>query len=151
MLEPGKPAPDLVLADQDGKPFTLSSAWADSNAVLFFYPKADTPVCTKEACAFRDAFADLKSRNAVIIGISRDASEAQRAFATRWELPFTLLADVDGAAHKAYDVKALFGLLPARITYVVAKGGVIRNAHSALLGSDAHVQDALRALDQGKG
>lgn len=150
MLELGKPAPDLVLADQYGKPFTLSSAWANSNAVIFFYPKAETPVCTKEACAFRDAFADLQARNAVIIGISRDGSEAQRAFATRWALPFTLLADVDGEAHNAYDVKALFGLLPGRITYVVAKGGVIRNAYSALLGSDAHVQDALRALDQGK-
>lgn len=150
MLEPGTIAPDLVLADQDGKPFTLSLAWAKNNVVIFFYPKADTPVCTKEACAFRDAFADLRSRNAVIIGISRDGSEAQRSFATRWNLPFTLLADVDGAAHKAYQVKGLFGLLPGRITYVVAQGGTIRNAHSALLGSDAHVQDALRALDQGR-
>lgn len=150
MLQAGNPAPDLVLADQYGKPFSLSSAWAESNVVIFFYPKADTPVCTKEACAFRDAFAELKARNTVIIGISQDASEAQRAFAIRWELPFTLLADVDGAAHKAYDVKGLFGILPGRITYVVAKGGIIRNAHSALFSSDAHVQDALRALDQGK-
>jgi peroxiredoxin Q/BCP len=147
MLNPGTPAPDLVLADQDGKPFTLSSAWRDSNVVLFFYPKAGTTVCTKEACAFRDAFADLQARNAIVVGISRDGSEAQRAFASQWNLPFKLLADVQGKAHRAYAVDSLFGLIPGRVTYVIGKGGVIRNAHSALLQSDGHVQDALNALD----
>ena len=148
MLSPGTPAPDLVLADQDGQPFTLSEAWKNSNVVLFFYPKAGTPVCTKEACAFRDAFADLQAKNAIVIGISKDGSEAQRAFASQWKLPFKLLADVYGKAHKDYDVNSLFGLIPGRVTYVIGKGGVIRNAHSALLQSDGHVQDALNALDQ---
>ncbi|MEX1133105.1 MAG: peroxiredoxin [Flavobacteriales bacterium] len=149
MLSPGTPAPDLVLADQDGKSFTLSSAWREANVVLFFYPKAGTTVCTMEACAFRDAFADLKARNAIVVGISKDGSEAQRAFASQWQLPFTLLADTSGKAHKAYEVNSLFGLIPGRVTYVIAKGGIIRNAHSALLQSDGHVQDALNALGQG--
>jgi peroxiredoxin Q/BCP len=147
MLSPGTPAPDLVLSDQNGNPFTLSNAWRDSNVVLFFYPKAGTPVCTKEACAFRDAFADLEAKNAVVVGISRDGSEAQRTFASQWSLPFKLLADVQGKAHKAYAVDSLFGLIPGRVTYVIGKGGVIRNAHSALLQSDRHVQEALNALD----
>jgi peroxiredoxin Q/BCP len=149
MLSPGTPAPDLALADQDGKPFTLSNAWRDSNVVLFFYPKAGTRVCTMEACAFRDAFADLQAKNALVIGISKDGSEAQRAFASRWKLPFKLLADTQGEAHKAYGVNSLWGLIPGRVTYVIGKGGVIRNAHSALLESDGHVQDALNALDYG--
>jgi len=147
MLSPGTPAPDLVLADQDGKSFTLSSAWQDANVVLFFYPKAGTAVCTKEACAFRDAFADLQAKNAIVIGISKDGSEAQRAFASRWNLPFTLLADTSGKAHKAYEVNRFFGLIPGRVTYVIAKGGTISNVHSALLQSDGHVQDALNALN----
>lgn len=149
MLSRGTPAPDIVLADQDGKPFTLSSAWRDANVVLFFYPKAGTAVCTKEACAFRDAFADLQAKNAIVIGISKDGSEAQRAFASQWKLPFTLLADTKGKAHKAYAVNSLFGLIPGRVTYVIGKGGIIRDAHSALLQSDEHVQQALNALDQG--
>lgn len=149
MLEPGTPAPDLVLADQDGKPFTLSSAWLDANVVLFFYPKAGTRVCTKEACAFRDAFADLQARNTVVIGISRDGSEAQRAFASRWELPFKLLADKGGKAHDVYGVNTFFGLIPGRVTYVIGKGGVIIKAHSALFESEGHVQEALNALGQG--
>jgi len=147
MLRPGTPAPDLVLADQHGKSFTLSSAWQDANVVLFFYPKAGTAVCTKEACAFRDAFADLQAKNAIVIGISKDGSEAQRAFASRWNLPFTLLADTSGKAHKAYEVNSFFGLIPGRVTYVIGKGGTISNVHSALLQSDGHVQDALNALN----
>lgn len=151
MLSTGTQAPDVELADQQGAPFRLSDAWATSNVVLFFYPKAGTAVCTKEACAFRDAFADLQAREATIIGISKDGSEAQRAFATQWKLPFTLLADTQGKAHKAFGVNSLFGLVPGRKTFVIAKGGSIISAHSGLLESDAHVQHALDVLAQGKG
>lgn len=149
MLSTGTQAPDLELADQHGAPFRLSDAWRANNVVLFFYPKAGTAVCTKEACAFRDAFADLQARNAVVIGISKDGSEAQRAFASQWKLPFTLLADTAGKAHKAFEVNSLFGLIPGRMTYVIAKGGSIISAHSGLLESDAHVQHALDTLGQG--
>jgi peroxiredoxin Q/BCP len=150
MLRPGTPAPDIVLNDQRGEPFTLSHAWRSGKVVLFFYPKADTPVCTKEACAFRDAFADLKAKDVTIVGISRDGSEAQQAFAQKWNLPFTLLADVEGRAHAAYKASGLFGIIPGRITYLIDRGGTILNSYSALFGSDAHVQNALEVLDQGK-
>lgn len=151
MLHPGNTAPDLSLIDQDGRPYRLSEAWAGSNMVLFFYPKADTHVCTKEACAFRDAYADLQARETVVVGVSRDGSEVQRAFAERWNLPFTLLADVDGEAYKAYAVKRFLGLIPGRVTYVIEKGGLIIRSYSDLLGSREHVQQALAALaDQRK-
>jgi peroxiredoxin Q/BCP len=146
MLLPGTPAPALTLPDQDGRPFDLAAAWEARNVVLFFYPKANTTVCTREACAFRDAFADLEALDTRVIGISRDGIGTQRAFASRWKLPFTLLCDVDGRAHKAFEVRGFLGLLPARITYVIARGGTIRAAHDALLQSDGHVQAALAAL-----
>lgn len=147
MLKPGNPAPALVLNDQHGQPFDLAAAWSKQHVVLFFYPKAHTSVCTQEACAFRDAYADLQARNAVVIGISRDGSASQQSFASRWNLPFTLLADVDGKARKAYEVDSFFGLIPGRITYVIGQGGIIRHAHSDLFASHEHVQQALSALD----
>lgn len=147
MLPLGSPAPALTLPDQHGKPFDLAAAWANGPVVLFFYPKADSPVCTEEACAFRDAYADLQARHATIVGISRDGTEAQKAFAERWQLPFVLLSDKDGAATKAYKAMGLFGLMPGRVTYVIDRNGCIHSAHDGLLQSDAHVQKALKALD----
>jgi len=152
MLSIGTQAPAITLPDQHGTPFDLAKAWAQGPVVLFFYPRADSPVCTKEACAFRDAYADLQAHNATVIGISRDGQEAQRAFAERWALPFILLSDRDGTATKAYRATALFGLIPGRVTYVIAKGGTVHSAHDGLLQSDAHVRRALKALeDQGIG
>jgi thioredoxin-dependent peroxiredoxin len=146
MLRIGSQAPDITLYDQNGSPFQLSNTWMKGDLVLFFYPKADTPVCTREACAFRDAYAELRALNATVIGISRDKSDAQLAFAKRWNLPFTLLADPNGKAYAAYKVDRLFGLIPGRVTYVIRQGGWITNAYSGLLQSEAHVQQALDAL-----
>jgi peroxiredoxin len=72
MLTIGTKAPDITVMDHTGKPFSLSDAWHHHSVVLFFYPKADTPICTKEACAFRDALADLEARDAMVIGVSTD-------------------------------------------------------------------------------
>lgn len=146
MLRTGSPAPDLTLLDQFGRPFTLSQAWQKGPAVLFFYPKANSMVCTKEACAFRDAFADLRAANATVVGISRDGQEAQQAFASQWQLPFTLLCDAEDIAHRAYQVDRVLGLLSERITYVIDQGGVVRHAYSGLLGAQRHVQEALDAV-----
>ena len=146
MLRPGSPAPDLTLLDHLGRPFTLSQAWQHGPAVVFFYPKANTLVCTKEACAFRDAFADLRAVNATVVGISRDGQEAQQAFASRWQLPFALLCDTEDKAHRAFDVDRVLGLLSERITYIIDQGGVVRHAYSGLLGAQRHVQEALEAV-----
>ncbi len=152
MLQPGTSAPTLTLQDQHGKPFDLSSSWSLHHVVLFFYPKAFTPVCTKEVCGFRDAYAELSAQDARVIGISRDPSERQHSFAAKFQLPYTLLSDVDEAAHRAFDVKGLFGLLSGRVTYVIARGGIIRAAYSARFEAQGHIQLALDELaDQGKG
>lgn len=147
MLPIGSPAPDLTLNDQNGKPFTLSHAWRDRNVVLFFYPKAGTAVCTKEACSFRDALADVQAHNAMIIGVSSDSVAEQRAFGEQWKLPFVLLSDPKGALSTAYGARKLFGLFPGRVTYVIDRKGIIRGAYSAMLEAEGHVQQALATLE----
>ena len=151
MLTLGTKAPDLTVMDHTGKPFTLSDAWHHHTVVLFFYPKADTPICTKEACAFRDALADLEARDAMVIGVSTDDVAAQRAFSERYKLPFVLLCDTENKLSDAYKVRSLFGLLGGRVTYVIDKKGMVRAAYSARMEANGHVQQALRALeDQGR-
>jgi peroxiredoxin Q/BCP len=147
MLHIGSKAPDLTLRDHEGGPFRLADAWSDKHVVLFFYPKAHTSVCTKEACAFRDALANITAKGAVIIGISNDDSATQQDFRTMYQLPFMLLSDADGQAASAYGVRSFFGLMSGRVTYVVQQGGIIRGAYSGLLKADAHVQQALRTLE----
>jgi peroxiredoxin Q/BCP len=147
MLHIGSKAPDLTLRDHEGRPFRLADAWSDKHVVLFFYPKAHTSVCTKEACAFRDALANITAKGAVIIGISNDDSATQQDFRTMYQLPFMLLSDADGQAASAYGVRSFFGLMSGRVTYVVQQGGIIRGAYSGLLKADAHVQQALRTLE----
>lgn len=150
MLPIGSAAPDLTLTDHEGRPFRFADAWRTAHVVLFFYPKSYTSVCTQEACAFRDALADVEARNAVIIGVSSDDVATQHGFRNAYQLPFTLLSDTDGHAAKAYCARAFFGLMSGRVTYVIERGGIIRGAYSALTQAEAHVQQALRALE-GKG
>jgi thioredoxin-dependent peroxiredoxin len=101
MIETGAPAPDFTLSDQDGQPVTLS-ALRGRNVVLYFYPKADTPGCTKQACGVRDHAADYEQANAVVLGISKDPVEELRAFADKYGLPFTLLSDEGDAVKLQY-------------------------------------------------
>jgi len=147
MLGIGTPAPELALPDQDGRTVSLARFRGSKHVVLFFYPKDDTPVCVREACAFRDAHADLEARDAVVIGVSRDGAASHRAFAQRWKLPFLLLCDTDGAAHRVFGAMGPFGLWTGRVTYVIDKAGTVRGAFRALLGAEAHVRAALEALE----
>jgi thioredoxin-dependent peroxiredoxin len=101
MIESGAAAPDFTLADQDGRPVTLSEL-RGRNVVLYFYPKADTPGCTKQACGVRDHAADYEQANAVVLGISKDPVEDLRAFADKYGLPFTLLSDEGNAVKQQY-------------------------------------------------
>ncbi len=130
MIEEGKPAPDFTLADQAGKKVTLSKL-KGSCVVLYFYPKDDTPGCTKEACQFRDAFADYKKAGATIIGVSPDDSDSHAKFAKKFELPFTLLADKEKKVSEAYGVwkeKSMYGkkyMGVERTTFVIDRQGKI--------------------------
>jgi len=131
-LKEGDPAPDIRLETDAGDPFQLSSLLG-KKVVLYFYPKADTPGCTTEACGFRDHSKAYAHHNAVIIGISPDRSASQANFKTKYGLPFTLLCDVDKKAAQAYGVlkkKNMYGrtvLGIERTTFLIDEHGKIRN------------------------
>jgi peroxiredoxin Q/BCP len=103
VIEAGGPAPEFELLDQDGSPVSLSGR-RGSWLVLYFYPKADTPGCTKQACGIRDRSAEYAAANAVVLGVSPDPVEDLRAFADRYGLAFTLLSDADHAVAERYGV-----------------------------------------------
>ena len=109
--KPGDPVADFTLPDQDGNPVTLSQ-FAGKPVVLFFYPKADTPGCTVEACGFRDHFARLEAAGIVVLGISRDTIKGQKKFQAKYELPYPLLADPDLLLINRFDLlkqKTMYG------------------------------------------
>lgn len=111
MLKIGQPAPDFALLDDTGASVRLSS-FRGKKVVVYFYPKDDTPGCTKEACAFRDGIAGLKARGAVVLGVSADSVESHGKFKTKYRLNFPLLSDVQRAVAHAYGVwkeKSLYG------------------------------------------
>jgi peroxiredoxin Q/BCP len=116
-------APVWTAQDQDGKTRS-SSDFAGKPVVLYFYPKDDTPGCTKEACAFRDAWTKLQATGAQIVGVSHDDVGSHAAFAKKYTLPFVLVADTDGKIADAYGVKSRGGYY-ARVTFVIDGTGTI--------------------------
>ena len=151
MLEVGQPAPDFTLLDQLGNAVNLTGL-KGSPIVLYFYPKDDTPGCTKEACGFRDAFAEFQARGARILGVSPDASKSHARFAQKFNLPFTLLADVERRVCEAYGVwkeKNLYGrksMGVERTTFVLDASGIVR-AVFPRVNVDGHSAAVLEALD----
>jgi thioredoxin-dependent peroxiredoxin len=124
MLAVGAPAPDVAGADAKGTTFKLS-AQKGKYAIVYFYPKDDTPGCTKEACAFRDAFDKFVAAGVTIFGVSRDAEPSHKAFQQKYTLPFPLVADVSGTVQKAYRVPSnIFGGYK-RVSFLVGPDGKI--------------------------
>jgi thioredoxin-dependent peroxiredoxin len=150
MAEQGKPAPDFTLLDQTGKKVTLSKL-KGSPVVVYFYPKDDTPGCTKEACGFRDAFADYKKAGAVILGVSPDDSESHAKFAQKFDLPFTLLADQGNKVSEAYGVwkeKNMYGkkyMGVERTTFVIDRQGKVAKVFPKVK-VDGHSAEVLEAI-----
>ena len=133
MLEIGIRAPDFTLSDKDGNTVSLSD-FVGKKVVLYFYPKDNTPGCTRQACAFAGSYEAFKSLDAVVIGVSKDPVASHAKFAAKHDLPFILLADPELEAIKAYDVwqeKKLYGKVSmgvVRTTYVIDENGVIEKA-----------------------
>jgi thioredoxin-dependent peroxiredoxin len=142
----GSLAPNFTLPSQSGKMVSLRDFLGKKPVILYFYPKDDTPGCTKEACAFRERHEDFRELNAEVIGISSDPVESHRSFAAKHELPFTLLSDEGGRVRKLYGASSTFGLVPGRVTYVLDEEGVVRHIFSSQLGVEEHVEEALEAL-----
>lgn len=133
MLEPGQPAPEFSLLDQDGESRTLAD-YRGEKVVVFFYPAAMTPGCTKQACDFRDSEAALQAAGVRVLGISRDQVEKQRKFAARDELGYPLLSDPELEIHRAYGAfgtKNSYGRIiegVIRSTFVIDESGNIEHA-----------------------
>ncbi len=130
MLEVGTKAPDFTLNDKDSAPVSLSD-FRGKRVVLYFYPKDNTPGCTRQACAFAGAYEGFKEANAVVIGISKDSAASHQKFAEKYALPFILLSDPERTAIEAYGVwqeKKNYGKVSmgvVRSTYVIDEKGMI--------------------------
>ena len=122
----GKPAPDFSATAQDGTPTHLSS-FKGKAVVVYFYPKDETPGCTKEACSFRDAWDAIGKTGAVLIGISADTAESHKSFAAHYKLPFLLVSDPDGAIGRSYGVA--FQGRHHRETFVIGSDGNVRKTY----------------------
>ncbi len=111
-LQIGDPAPDFTLPDQDGNPVSLSSFWGQ-RVVIYFYPKDDTPGCTKEACNFRDQWAAIEEKSMVVLGISKDGATSHNKFIKKYNLPFSLLTDAEPCpvadSYGSYGLKKFMG------------------------------------------
>ena len=130
MLEAGKKAPEFALPDKDGNTVRLSD-YLGRKVVLYFYPKDNTPGCTRQACAFAWAYEGFRAKDTVVIGVSRDSAASHRKFAEKYALPFILLSDPELQAIQAYGVwqeKKLYGKVSlgvVRTTYIIDENGVI--------------------------
>lgn len=145
----GSAIPSFELEDQHGKLFQLDSVLGKKNLVIYFYPKDDSPGCTKEACAFRDQFSVFEEVNALIIGISAQSVESHLNFAKKYRLNYTLLSDTDNKVRQLFGVPTnLFGLISGRVTYVINKEGKVSFMFNSQIQAEKHVEEALRILQE---
>ena len=149
-LEPGQRAPDFEMATDGGGSVSLSGL-AGRKVVLYFYPKDDTPGCTKEACAFRDSHPDFSGLDAVVVGVSKDSVARHDRFKAKHDLPFTLAADLDGSVCDAYGTwveKSMYGrtfMGIERATFLIDETGAIRRIWRKVR-VNGHVESVLEAV-----
>jgi thioredoxin-dependent peroxiredoxin len=150
MLKVGDKAPEIRVQTDSGETFRLSDL-KGKRVVLYFYPKADTPGCTTEACEFRDSLSELKEKGAVVVGVSPDKPAAQAKFKQKYDLPFTLLADEEKAAAEAYGVwkeKNMYGrkvMGIERTTFVIGPDGKIEKIYGKVK-AKGHAAEVIAAL-----
>ena len=150
MLEAGMIASDFTLIDKDGREVSLSD-YRGRRVVLYFYPKDNTPGCTRQACAFAGAYSAFREAGVEVIGISRDSAESHRKFAEKYSLPFTILSDPERVAIEAYGVwqeKKLYGKVSfgvVRTTFIISPDGIIERVMNKVK-PDTNAAEILEAL-----
>ena len=144
----GDSAPDFQLDSQSGETVRLKDVIGQKDIVLYFYPKDNTPGCTTEAQAFRDSYETFKDLGAEVIGVSSDSVDSHRDFASKCNLPFTILSDSGGRVRKLYGVPSSLGVFPGRVTYVIDRKGVVRYVFSSQMNPAKHVEEAVRKLKE---
>lgn len=144
----GEKLPSFSLPDQNGNPREIQEIRSKKNLVLYFYPKDETMVCTRQACAFRDSYEIFKDHDCEVVGVSSDSPESHKQFADHHSLPFVLLSDVKGKVRKLLGVpRDIFGLLSGRYTYVINKDGKIVHIFNDHFSASKHIKEALNALN----
>jgi len=142
----GDVVPRFTATLQDGSTFDSASLLGKKSLVLFFYPKDNTPVCTQQACAFRDAYEQFARADVEVVGVSSDSPESHRRFAAKHRLPFPIISDADSSLRKLFGVPRALGIFPGRVTYVIDREGVVRLVYNATLAAEPHVRKALDAI-----
>lgn len=141
-LKIGDIAPEFSLYDESNQKHTLSD-YDGKNVILYFYPKDNTPGCTKEACSFRDTFKQITELNSIILGVSYDSIDKHKSFKSKYSLPFTLLSDSTGSVTKLYGANGWF--FPKRKTYIIDKNGVIIEIYNKV-DISTHIKDIVELL-----
>lgn len=150
MIKEGNAAPDFTATNTNGETIRLKDL-RGKKVVLYFYPKDDTPGCTKEACSFRDAFSDFRKHDIEVIGVSTDSEASHKKFATKYKLPFTLLADTDHSIADAYGVygeKKFMGrtyMGVKRMTFLIDEKGKVRKVFEKVK-PEEHAREVLEAI-----
>jgi peroxiredoxin Q/BCP len=144
-LAVGDAVPSFTLKDQDGKTFNIADEIGKHTLIIYFYPKDESMVCTKEACAFRDSFADFTKAGAQVIGINAGTVESHKSFQKNHQLPFILLSDPDNRVLKMFGVKSKF-FMTGRQTFVVDKKGKIAFSYESMLEGTEHAKQALAVV-----
>ena len=148
-LAAGSTAPDFTLQARSGKTISLHDFAGQKDVLVYFYPKDDTPGCTREACSLRDSWAELAKAGIEVLGISRDDAASHNAFAAKYNLPFELLTDADHSIHEAYGAwgqnpNPAWGVGPLRKSFLVGKDGRIRHVFDKV-DTERHAEQVLRA------
>ena len=155
-VQEGKPAPAFTLADATGKQVSLAD-FAGKDVILYFYPKDDTPGCTKEACGFRDDWKELAKHNAVVLGVSADGAASHTKFISKYKLPFPLLSDPDRKVmekYGAYGEKMMYGKKTVgviRSTVWIGADGRVKKHWKKVANAEAHPAQVLEALRAANG
>ena len=144
MPNTGDKCPVFSLRNQDNQLISIEDYIGKKTIIIYFYPKDNTPSCTKEACAFRDAMQNFNNLECEVFGISADSIHSHKAFSLRYNLTFQLLSDSNNLVRKQFKVPAnLFGLIPGRVTYIINKSGFIAHLINSQTNPDKHIQETL--------
>ena len=145
-LEIGDRAPDFTLPSSTGEKTSLSQFLGKKKVVIFFYPTDESPVCSREAEAFKNKYENFKELGAEVLGISSQSLESHKSFIKHHNLPYFLLSDINSGVRRLYGVSSTLGIVPKRVTFVIDKEGIIKYIFSSQFQPAKHVEQALLAL-----
>ena len=147
-IREGDLAPDIKFLAHTNELISLHRYRGKKAVVVYFYPKNHTPICTRQACAFRDVYHDLLESGAVVIGVSSDSKQSHHSFARSYNLPFVLVSDADDNLRQIFGVPKTLGVLPGRVTYVIDKQGIVRRIFNAQFLGERHAAEALKIIKE---